>query len=161
MGLFSFLFKKKAKTEVAVEVDGVDREAPAPVEPPAAPLGSPDHAPQPIPAEPLERNPIAAAMESQRQETGIPLPVEPFKPELNPVSASLPAPAAVPVTRSPEEMCEIDPETMDRDMIRAHLAVLYRRHNAAAASLDADLRAEAELMLDAIVACREKHIEAP
>ena len=48
---------------------------------------------------------------------------------------------------------------MDRDAIRAHLAILYRRHNAAAASLNADLRDEAEQMLDAIVTCREAYVD--
>ena len=94
------------------------------------------------------------------QQASISLPVEPVTPVMDPVSASLQAPSAT-LTRSPEEMCEIDPATMDRDAIRAYLAALYRRHNAAAASLDTELRAEAELMLDAIVACREKYIEAP
>ncbi|MBP6602699.1 MAG: hypothetical protein KA250_12890 [Verrucomicrobiales bacterium] len=60
---------------------------------------------------------------------------------------------------SPEGVCGINPAKMDRDQIRAHLAMLYKRHNNAASSLDADLRKEAEQMLDAIVHCREKYIE--
>jgi hypothetical protein len=48
---------------------------------------------------------------------------------------------------------------MKAEQIRDHLAMLYRRHNRAAASLDAGLREEAELMLDAIVQCREKFLE--
>jgi len=60
---------------------------------------------------------------------------------------------------TPEGMCDIDPAAMDRDEIRRRLAVLYKRHNHAAGSLDGDLRKEAELMLDAIIHCREKYIE--
>lgn len=60
---------------------------------------------------------------------------------------------------TPEGMCEIDPAKMDRDEIRRRLAELYRRHNQAAGSLDGELRKEAELMLDAIVHCREKYVD--
>lgn len=136
MGLFSFLFKKKSDVEVA------KNNGPPPS--PQAPLGRPDHAPQPIVPEPVEQNPIAAAVEQQTSG----------------VAANIPQQVPTVPTRSPEEMCDIDPTTMDRDAIRAHLAALYRRHNAAAASLDTELRAEGELMLDAIVACREKYVEA-
>lgn len=144
MGLFSFL-KKKKKSRVEATNDLTQA-----LPPQVTPIGRPDHAPQPIaPPQPVEQNPIAAAVEHQ---TSFPQQV--------PDAPTVPAAPAIPA-RSPEEMCEMDPVTMDRDAIRAHLAALYRRHNAAAASLDADLRAEAELMLDAIVACREKYIEAP
>jgi hypothetical protein len=61
-------------------------------------------------------------------------------------------------TARPEELCGITPE-MKPEHIREHLAMLYRRHNRAAASLDAALREEGELMLDAIVQCREKFLE--
>lgn len=60
---------------------------------------------------------------------------------------------------TPEALCEIDPETMDRDEIRKKLAALYKRHNQAASSLNPELREEAEQMLDAIVHCREKYVE--
>lgn len=60
---------------------------------------------------------------------------------------------------SAEALCGIDPESMDREAIRSQLAILYRRHNAAASSLNAELRAEAEQMLDAIVACREAYVD--
>jgi len=56
---------------------------------------------------------------------------------------------------SPEELCGIAPK-MPKDEIKARLALLYRRYNRATSSLDAKLRAEAETMLDAIVAVREK-----
>jgi hypothetical protein len=56
---------------------------------------------------------------------------------------------------SPEELCGLRPD-MTPDQIRDHLAILYRRHNRAAASLDLALRDEAETMLNAIVQCREK-----
>jgi hypothetical protein len=61
--------------------------------------------------------------------------------------------------RTPETMCGIDPKKMSREEIRARLAELYRRHNQAAGSLNDELRQEAELMLDAIVACREKYVD--
>lgn len=60
---------------------------------------------------------------------------------------------------SAEALCDIDPESMDREQIRTKLAVLYRRYNAVASSLNAEMRAEAELMLDAIVACREAYVD--
>jgi hypothetical protein len=56
---------------------------------------------------------------------------------------------------SPEELCGISPK-MSKDEIKARLALLYRRYNRATSSLDTKLRAEAETMLDAIVAVREK-----
>ena len=59
----------------------------------------------------------------------------------------------------PEQLCGIS-ATMTQDQIRDHLAMLYRRHNRAAASLDAHLREEAEIMLDAVVQCREKLLQA-
>jgi hypothetical protein len=130
MGLFSFLFKKKSAS--------VAEQLPAEV-PPTAPTGRADHAPQPIPDS-------ATAPIAPYPSRGSTEPITPVEQPAMP-------------TRSPEEMCEIDPTTMDRDAIHAHLAALYRRHNAAAASLDTELRAEAELMLDAIVACREKYVE--
>ncbi len=68
-------------------------------------------------------------------------------------------PIADQVIISAEELCGIDAESMDREEIRTKLAVLYRRYNAVASSLNADLRAEAELMLDAIVACREAYVD--
>ena len=45
---------------------------------------------------------------------------------------------------------------MNKEEVRERLAQLYRRYNRATSSLDASLRAEAEEMLDAIVAIREK-----
>jgi len=61
---------------------------------------------------------------------------------------------------TPEAMCGIDPSTMDRDEIRTILARLYKRHNHAAGSLNPELREEAEQMLEAIVHCREKYVDA-
>lgn len=57
---------------------------------------------------------------------------------------------------TPEDLCEITPR-MSKDEIRARLKLLYRRYNRAASSLDNTVRAEADKMLDAIVAIREKH----
>lgn len=66
-----------------------------------------------------------------------------------------------PVTALPssEELCEIDPNKMTSEEIRSHLKILYKRHNEAAASLNEDLRKEAETMLDAIVECRGKYVD--
>ena len=61
--------------------------------------------------------------------------------------------------RSPEAMCEIDPKKMSPEEIKARLAELYKRFNHAAGSLNDELRQEAEIMLDAIVACREKYVD--
>ena len=60
---------------------------------------------------------------------------------------------------TPESLCGIDPKEMDRGEIRKVLAKLYRRHNDAAASLNPELREEAEQMLQAIVHCREKYVD--
>jgi len=60
----------------------------------------------------------------------------------------------------PEEICGLTPG-MSTEEIRDHLAMLYRRHNRAASSLDADLREEAEIMLDAVVRCRETFLGVP
>ncbi|MCB1233881.1 MAG: hypothetical protein KDM91_02285 [Verrucomicrobiae bacterium] len=61
--------------------------------------------------------------------------------------------------RTPEAMCGIDPKKMTPEEIKNRLAELYRRHNQAAGSLNEELRQEAELMLDAIVACRQKYLD--
>jgi hypothetical protein len=56
---------------------------------------------------------------------------------------------------TPEEVCGVTP-AMDHSQVKARLALLYRRYNRAASSLDPKLRHEAERMLDAIVTVREK-----
>ena len=61
---------------------------------------------------------------------------------------------------TPESMCGIEPQVMDREEIRKTLAQLYSRYNQAAGSLNPDLREEAERMLEAIVHCREKYVDA-
>jgi len=61
---------------------------------------------------------------------------------------------------APEVLCGLTPG-MSTDEIRDHLAALYRRHNRAASSLDDTLRADAEIMLDAIVRCRESLLGVP
>ncbi len=59
---------------------------------------------------------------------------------------------------SPESICGINLK-MPKYEIRKRLAVLYRRYNRAASSLDAKMRAESEMMLDAIVKVREKYFD--
>lgn len=62
-----------------------------------------------------------------------------------------------PAVDDPARLCDIR-EGMPPEEIRQRLAALYRRHNRAAASLDPELRREAEMMLDAIVQCRERYL---
>ena len=90
-------------------------------------------------------------------------PIEPRKSEA-PLKKIIeaPAPAAkveVQVPKSPEELCGIEPK-MPKDQVKERLKLLYRRYNRAASSLDNQTRAEADSMLDAIVAVREKHFGA-
>jgi molecular chaperone DnaK (HSP70) len=59
-----------------------------------------------------------------------------------------------------EALCGINSNTMDSTTIRKALAQLYKRHNAAASILNPELREEAEQMLEAIVHCREKYVDA-
>lgn len=54
-----------------------------------------------------------------------------------------------------ELLCGISPN-MPRDQVAAQIKLLYRRYNRAASSLDANVRAEAERMLEAIVEVREQ-----
>jgi hypothetical protein len=63
----------------------------------------------------------------------------------------------VDASMSPEQLCGITANMAPAD-IKEHLALLYRRHNHAASSLDESLRAESEIMLDAIVTCRDKYL---
>lgn len=63
-----------------------------------------------------------------------------------------PTPAGV----TPEQLCGITPN-MTPEQMKERLALLYRRYNFAAASLNAGLRAEAETALNAIVAVRDKY----
>jgi len=60
---------------------------------------------------------------------------------------------------SAEEMCGIDPNIMNEDVIRKKLAELYKRHNHAVSSLNPDLRREGAEMLEAIVVCRERYVD--
>ena len=59
---------------------------------------------------------------------------------------------------TPEQLCGIE-EGMTKEQIGAQLALLYRRHNRAASSLEERLREEAEIMLDVIAAMRQKYSE--
>jgi len=59
---------------------------------------------------------------------------------------------------TPEELCGLTPE-MTQEQVSAQLAMLYRRHNRAASSLEAHLREEAEIMLDVIAAMRQKYLK--
>lgn len=89
-------------------------------------------------------------------------------PEPSPIPEREPTPRPVPVKRrierpeppsspiiAPETLCGITAE-MNHQEIYTRLATLYRRYNRATSSLNAPLRSEAEQMLNAIVAVREK-----
>lgn len=87
---------------------------------------------------------------------------ENFRPEKGAKAADKKAAksAAKAPTKQPptaEELCGVTSK-MGKDEVRQKLALLYRRYNRATSSLDAKLRSEAEVMLDAIVAVREKVI---
>ena len=58
---------------------------------------------------------------------------------------------------SAETLCGVN-KSMAKEEIKEKLAVLYRRHNRAASSLDAKMREEAEIMLEAIAAMKEKFL---
>jgi delta 1-pyrroline-5-carboxylate dehydrogenase len=73
-------------------------------------------------------------------------------------NATLNNASRIPEGRTPDELCEITPG-MDRAAIEARLAMLYRRHNRAASSFDEAMREEAETMLEAIAAVRDKHLK--
>ena len=57
--------------------------------------------------------------------------------------------------RNPEDMCGITAK-MSKEQIGAQLKLLYRRFNRGASSLDPKVREEADQMMDAIVAVRDK-----
>lgn len=67
------------------------------------------------------------------------------------------SPAAAPgrrgATKTAAGLCGIRPD-MGPDEVRQQLAKLYRRYNRAAASLNPEVREEAEVMLDAIIEVR-------
>lgn len=65
----------------------------------------------------------------------------------------------MPPAPTPEQLCGVT-DGMDKEELRLLLAKLYRRHNRAASSLNPELRAEAERMLDAIVELRERYLSS-
>lgn len=125
------------------------------VPPPAAASKTPAPAPVPVPV------PSAAAVEAPASpDQGFANHTRIYKTApvhvpvaANPESLFSSAPPAPP---TPEELCGITPD-MGPDKIREALAHLYRRHNRLTSSLNPELRAEAEMMLDAIVDVRHKH----
>ena len=121
--------------------------------------------------------PRIASTVTTRLADGTPIPEPPVAPEPEPQAILVEPPAPEPAPpgpdvmpvhtaeidarfagKTPEELCGIGP-AMPVDEIRARLAKLFTRHNRAASSFDLDLRAEAEIMLQAIVLLREKYIE--
>jgi hypothetical protein len=139
----------------------VTKEAPPPIKkpqaapPPPAKVKDLPAAPPPPPAPVAKKAEPAAA---------VPTPAVAANGVANAASAVAPAAAApvVPaaeakpvVKKSIEELCAVEPK-MSKDQIRERIKLIYRRYNRAASSLDAATRAEAEVMLDAVVALREK-----
>ncbi len=130
------------------------------------PIAEPPHTASPFHPEPEPSGEEPAMEPSYAYEEPAATPFTHPEPEVIP-EPEAPQPVArqpidfsQPLTASPEELCGIDPAAMNRDEIRAQLALLYRRHNHAAGSLNKELRDEAEMMLDAIVICRERYVTA-
>ncbi len=86
-------------------------------------------------------------------DTGDHIPEKRGLPEKDAIKRNLPGRSP-----SPESLCGITVK-MPKYEVRKRLAVLYRRYNRAASSLDAKMRAESEMMLDAIVKVREKYFD--
>ena len=123
----------------------------------------------------VDEVPRIASTVTTRLADGTPIPEPEPEPEPEPVpvpepepEAILPGPDVLPTHtaeidakfagKTPEELCEVD-ASMSADEIRKRLAKLFIRHNRAASSFDLELRAEAEIMLQAIVTLREKYVE--
>jgi len=66
-------------------------------------------------------------------------------------------PESILSSMTPEQLCGLT-DGMMLEEVHAQLAMLYRRHNRAASSLNPQLRAEAEIMLNAIVDCRHRYL---
>lgn len=128
------MFRKVFKS-ISKALGSKEEEAAAVATPPAP---APKAAPAPTPAPPPEK-PKGKASQAA--------------PAPQPAPKAVPAPA-VP-KKSPEELCEITSK-MSKEEIKSRLAFLYRRYNRATSSLDPKLRAEADVMLDAVVVIREK-----
>ena len=124
-----------------------------------------------------DETPRIASTVTTRLADGTPIPEPQPEPEPEPEPIPVPEPEPAPILpgpdvlpthtaaidakfagKSPEELCEID-ASMPVEEMRSRLAKLFTRHNRAASSFDLELRAEAEIMLQAIVTLREKYIE--
>jgi hypothetical protein len=107
-----------------------------------------DGFPQPVNSQPRTpiSNPVATATPPRAAAAKTPAPAS---------TSGKKTPGAV-FAPTPEQLCNISPN-MTPEQVRQRLAMLYRRYNQAASSLNAGLRTEAEAALDAIVAVREKY----
>ncbi|RBP42495.1 hypothetical protein DES53_106204 [Roseimicrobium gellanilyticum] len=101
----------------------------------------------PVPLAPTEGEAKKSAPAAPESPTPAPAPAQP--------QALQPKAPAQPVGPSPEEICGVTAK-MSKDEVRTRLAFLYKRYNRATSSLNAKLRAEANDVLDAVVAVREK-----
>jgi hypothetical protein len=101
--------------------------------------------------EKASRGPVPLApSEGEAKATSTPAAPAPAQPQ-----ALQPKAPAQPAGPSAEEICGVTSK-MSKDEVRSRLAFLYKRYNRATSSLNAKLRAEANDILDAVVAVREK-----
>lgn len=104
---------------------------------------------------------LSKSLSGQKPATEVKKPVEPAAaPKSGGVLEQVAkgkAPVEAPAKpKTAEELCEITPK-MSKDEIKTRLKLLFRRFNRGASSLDAKVRDEAEIMLNAVVEVREKH----
>jgi hypothetical protein len=139
------------------------KEAPPPIKKPQAAPASPAKvkdmpiAPPPPPAPVAKKlEPVSVATPTAVVANGV-ADVAAAQPAASVAQAKAPVmeEAKPVVKKSVEELCGVEPK-MTKDQIRERIKLIYRRYNRAASSLDAATRAEAEIMLDAVVALREK-----
>jgi hypothetical protein len=101
------------------------------------------------------RGPVPLApTEGEAKKTASAAPASPSPAPAQPQALQPKAPAQ-PEGPSPEDICGVTSK-MSKDEVRSRLAFLYKRYNRATSSLNAKLREEANEVLDAVVAVREK-----
>jgi hypothetical protein len=145
---------KRVLESISRSFGGGKPTAPVAAPPPAKPAPAPPPpaatavAAAPAPARAPEKAPAAAAAPVQQ-------PPSKSGGRAEKQAAASKAPAQKKPARNPEEMCGITPK-MSKEQIGAQLKLLYRRYNRGASSLDPKVREEADQMMDAIVAVRDK-----
>jgi len=109
----------------------------------------------------LHKQPAAAPAAKGAKPSAASKNIEPKKADtpLKKIVEALATTPKVEPAKSPDELCGIEPK-WNKDQVKERLKLLYRRYNRAASSLNNSTRGEADAMLDAIVAVREKHFGA-